>query len=105
MEKETLEAMLREGRSLTEIGAAVGLHESTVGYWMKKHGLEAIGKAKHAAKGGIPRETLEALVAEGASIAQIAERMGRSKGTVRHWLRRYGLRTENPSGRRMSAVP
>lgn len=104
MEKETLEAMIREGRSLAEIGAAVGLHESTVGYWAKKHGLEPIGKGKHAAKGGLPREALEALVAEGASIAQIAETVDRSKATVRHWLQRYGLRTQNSRGRRMSAV-
>jgi len=93
VERETLRGMLAEGRSLADIGAVVGLHESTVGYWAKKHGLEPIGKAKHAAKGPIARETLEALVAEGASIAQIAEAVERSKATVRHWLREYRLKT------------
>lgn len=102
MEKETLESMLSEGRSLSEIGAAVGLHESTVGYWMKKHGLAPVGKEKHAAKGGLAQETLQALVSEGASIAQIAERVGRSKATVRHWMREYGMKTRAAERRQVS---
>ena len=38
------------------------------------------------------------------SIAEIAEEVGLSKGTVRHWLRRYGLRTSNQSGRRPNSA-
>jgi transposase-like protein len=46
---------------------------------------------------------LERLVEEGASISQIAEAVGRSKATVRHWLIRYGLKTRGGAGRRSSA--
>ena len=45
------------------------------------------------ARGGLDRAELEMLVEQGASIAQIAEAVGRSKATVRHWLIRYGLKT------------
>jgi hypothetical protein len=46
---------------------------------------------------------LEARVATGASIGQIAGSVGRSKATVRHWLMRYGLRTQG--GRGSTAAP
>ena len=39
MEREFLERQLAEGRSLEYIGALVGKDPSTVGYWLKKHGL------------------------------------------------------------------
>jgi excisionase family DNA binding protein len=39
------------------------------------------------------REPLEALVEEGLSIQQMAERLGVGATTVRHWLRRHGLMT------------
>jgi transposase len=93
MDRESLEQSLGEGLSLAEIGRRVGLHESTVGYWMKKHGLRAVGEEKHAPKGGLRREDLEPLVSAGQSTRQIAEALGRSQTTVRHWLREYGLRT------------
>src|SRR5579864_7355155 len=67
---------------------------------MKKHGLVSPYREKHAAKGAIAREQLEALVAAGASIAEMASQVGRSKATVRHWLGKYGLRTVNPPRRR-----
>jgi transposase-like protein len=43
---------------------------------------------------------LEALIERGMTIAEIAEEVQLSKGTVRYWLRRFGLRTENARGRR-----
>jgi hypothetical protein len=46
------------------------------------------------------REQLEPLVQAGMTIAQIAEAVGRSKATVRHWLARYGLKTRGGRGRR-----
>lgn len=93
MDREALEHDLARGLSLAEIGRRVGLHEATVGYWVKKHGLEAANHAKYAAKGGLAEDELAPLVAAGMSAAQIAEAVGRSKTTVRHWLREYGLRT------------
>lgn len=98
-----LELWLSEGRSLEEIGGRVSLRASTVGYWVKKHGLEAVNRERHAAKGGIAREALVDLVNQGATIAEIAEAVGMSKAAVRHWLGRYGLRTKNGTGRRRRA--
>jgi transposase len=84
---------LGQGLSLAEIGRRFGLHESTVGYWVEKHGLQAAKAEKHAARGGIARGELEVLLEEGKSISQIAEAVGRGKTTVRHWLTEYGLKT------------
>src|SRR5205807_7306622 len=78
-----------------------GKDPSTVSYWMKKYGLVSPYRERHAAKGGIERERLEALVAAGLSIAGIADVVGRSKGTVRHWLRRYDLTTRTPRQARL----
>jgi DNA-binding transcriptional ArsR family regulator len=70
-----------------------GRHPSTVGYWVKRHGLAAVHRDRHAPKGGIDRDTLAALVQEGLSTREIADRIGFSQSTVRHWLRKHGLRT------------
>jgi transposase len=103
MDRDSLAQMLGEGLSLAEIGQHAGLHESTVGYWVKKHRLEAVNGQKHAARGALAREDLARLVEAGASIAQIAEAVGRSKTTVRHWLREYGLRTRRGTQRAVRA--
>jgi excisionase family DNA binding protein len=88
-----LEAYLRRGLSLEAIGRLMGRHPSTIGYWVKRHGLAAVHHDRHAPKGGIDRETLAALVAEGLSTREIAEQIGLSQSTVRHWLRKHELRT------------
>lgn len=103
MERDLLEGLLSEGRSLAEIGRRVRRHESTVAYWVRKYGLEAPNKMRHAPKGGLSRSELEPLVAKGLSIAEIASEVDRSKATVRHWLLRYGLRTHGTLGRRVQA--
>jgi transposase len=103
MDKEKLALWVSEGLSLEQIGRLVGRHPSTVAYWLEKYGLRAPGRAKHAARGPIDRGELTTLVECGASIAEIAERTQRSKATVRHWLDRYGLRTQNSVGRRRRA--
>jgi len=102
MDRASLEQLLAQGLSLAEIGRRFDLHEATVGYWVEKHGLEAVNRDKHAALGGIPKEDLEALIEADLSIAQIAEAVSRSKATVRHWLIRYGLKTHGAIGRRPS---
>src|SRR4051794_28072214 len=48
------------------------------------------------------RAVLAALVEEGASIREIAERMGRSRTNVRYWLRTYGLSTHRSAMRAQS---
>jgi transposase len=98
MDRASLEQSLGEGLSLAEIGRRFDKDPSTVGYWVKRHGLKALGSDKFAPRGGLRREELEPLVVEGASLAQIADAVGRSMGTVRHWLKRYGLRTRGRQG-------
>jgi len=100
MERELLERMLDEGLSLAVIGRRLGRHESTVAYWLAEHGLRAANADRHAARGGLAREQLEPLLARGLSIAQLAQELGRSKATVRHWLRQHGLQTTGRAGRR-----
>jgi transposase len=103
VDRASLEQLLRRGLSLAEIGRRFGRHESTVAYWVDKHGLQAVGRNKHGAKRVLGREELEQVVAAGTSISEIAETLTRSKATVRHWLMRYGLRTAASSGRRRAA--
>ena len=55
MDRDRLEHWLAEGLSLTEIGSLTNRDPSTVGYWVKKHGLEANGKAKYAPRGRLTR--------------------------------------------------
>lgn len=98
MDKGSLQLLLAQGMSIERIAKRFRKNPAAVSYWMKKHGLESPYKEKHAAKGGIERERLEELIATGASITQIATQVGRSKATVRHWLRRYGLRTRRSQG-------
>jgi transposase len=102
MDRASLEQLLGQGLSLAEIGRQVGLHEATVSYWVKKHGLRAVNREKYAARGGLAKDTLHELVASGMSSGQIAETIGCSKTTVRHWLREYGLKTQWAERRRAS---
>jgi transposase len=104
MDRETLESLLDQGISVEQIAKRFAKDPSTVAYWMKKYGLVSPYTEKHAAKGGIERERLEMLVEAGMTIAEMAADVGLSKATVRHWLRRYGLRTQNGRGRRTAAA-
>lgn len=97
-----MERMLGQGLSLAEIGRRLHRHESTVAYWVAKYGFQASGLERHKARGALDREELERLVTAGATLGEIAEQADRSKATVRHWLRRYGLKTTNQAGRRRS---
>jgi hypothetical protein len=84
--------------SLEAIGEQVGRHPSTVGYWLKKHGLEAAGASRHRPKGPIDRRELERLVEDGCSLREIAVALNRGVATVRHWMKRYGLQTRRAEG-------
>jgi transposase len=102
--KKSLESLLEQGLSVERIAKRFGKDSSTVSYWMKKYGLVSPYKEKYAAKGGIEREELEALVVSGASISTIAKALGRGTATVRHWLRKYGLETRATSDRRANGA-
>jgi transposase len=93
VEADWLASQLAEGHSIEAIAREAGLSPSTVGYWVDKHGLTSSHAAKHASRGGIERAELEALVALGMPIRAMAEQLGVSYTTVRHWLKRYALRT------------
>jgi transposase len=99
VEKEFLEECLAEGLSHEAIGKQVGKHESTVSYWLKKHGLAAARAEKHGAKGAPAKEELERLLAAGRSLRAIAHEMDRSLATIRHWMKRYELKP-NPRWKR-----
>jgi transposase len=92
MQKEFLEQCLAEGMSLEAIGKRVGKHESTVSYWLKKYGLEAVRAEKHSPKGAPSKEEMERLLAAGLSQREVADRLERSLATIRRWMKRYQLK-------------
>jgi Homeodomain-like domain-containing protein len=93
MDEAWLTDQLRAGRSIESLARETGRAASTVAYWAAKYGLVSTHAVRHAARGGLDREVLEALVAEGLAIRAIAARLGVSYATVRHWLGRYGIVT------------
>jgi transposase-like protein len=94
MDPSWLREQLTAGRSIESLARETGRSPSTVGYWVNKHGLSSTHAERHAARGGIERDELAVLVEEGLSIRQIARRLDVSATTVRHWLRRHGLKTQ-----------
>ncbi len=100
MDRERLERYLVSGMSLEEIGLLENRHPTTVSYWLKRYGLEPNGRLKHAAKGPIDKAVLEELIANRATIAEIAEAIERSPSATRYWLDRYGLKTRGRRGPR-----
>jgi transposase len=94
MEEAWLRSRLESGASLEAIARDLGRSPSTVAYWANKFGLTSGHAPRHAARGPIERETLEALVEEGRSIREIAAELDRSAASIRHWLARHGLKTQ-----------
>jgi transposase len=99
MEKEFLERCLAEGMSLRAIGEQVGKHESTVGHWLKKHGLTSVGSERYAGRGAVSRDRLASLAASGVTLAEMARRLDRSVSTIRYWLARYEIQHARPRRR------
>ncbi len=58
MERAVLESWIGDGLSLDEMGRRAGRHPSTVSYWMRKHGLAAVGAEMHRARGRLDRDEL-----------------------------------------------
>lgn len=100
MKRRFLEECLAEGMSLEAIGERVGKHPSTVGYWLKKHGLTAVGRSRFSPRGGLERSVLEGAVDDGLTLDEMAKMTDRDISTVRYWLRRYGLKATGGSRRR-----
>ncbi len=93
MDRDWLEAQLAAGRSIESIAREVGKHPSTVGYWLKKHGLTSDYAELHGPRGSLARDQLAELVRQGLSIREIGQAVGRSDTTVRYWLRAHELKT------------
>jgi transposase-like protein len=94
MERDWLASRLPEGHSIESLARETGRSPSTVAYWVNKHGLTSQHAARHQAKGPLERGRLQALVQDGRSIRQIAAELGLSATAIRHWLSKYGLRTQ-----------
>jgi transposase-like protein len=93
MEAVWLASRLEAGRSIESIAREAARSPSTVAYWVNKHGLTSHHAERHRARGGLTREQLEPLVEAGVPIRRMAEALGVSYTTVRHWLKHYGLVT------------
>jgi transposase-like protein len=104
MEREWLASQLEAGRSIESIAREVARHPSTVAYWLNKHGLVSALASKHRPRGGVSREALVELVEEGRSIRAIAGVLELSPTTVRHWLRKFGLRTHGAERERHASL-
>ncbi len=100
LDAATLAAQLAEGRSIESIARESGRPASTVAYWVNKHGLISSHAPRHASRGAIERDRLQALVEQGLSIRQIAAQLSVSYTTVRHWLAKHELQT--PRARRLA---
>ena len=61
MEKAFLETVSREGLSLERYRETVERHPSTVSYWLKKHGLKAVGPGEMHRGEASEKSELEAL--------------------------------------------
>jgi transposase-like protein len=94
MDRNWLAHELERGRSIADIAREVDRHPATVSYWVGKYGLASQYVRVYAPRGGVEEAHLQALVERGLSIREIAAELELSAGTVRHWLRRFGLRTE-----------
>ena len=79
MDRDWLEAQLTAGRSIESIAREVGKHPSTVGYWLKKHGLTSHYAELHGARGSLARDQLAELVRQGLSIREIGQAVGEER--------------------------
>ena len=71
----------------------LGQPASNVAYQAAAYGLRSAHAARLAPKGQIGPDELSALVDQGLSVRQIAERLGIGPTAARHWLAKHGLQT------------
>ena len=105
MSRDWLAKQLAAGHSVESVAREVGKDPSTVGYWMRKHGLVSVHAARHTNRGALDRTRLEELVGRGLTTREIAAEVERSQGTVRRWLKRYGLSTVRSRGEVIDVAP
>jgi hypothetical protein len=93
VDRNSLERLLDQGLTISEISERLHSAPSTVAYWMEVHGLEAVNRQTHARARDVDRECLERLVAAGRTVAEIAAELSVTTVTVRRRLARFGLST------------
>jgi predicted Zn-ribbon and HTH transcriptional regulator len=101
MDRDRLKGYLDDGLSLEQIGAREGKHPSTIGYWLKKHGL-APSHAKHGRRVDLDDVDLAVMVDEGLTGREIAELFGTTPATIYRRLR--GLGISKRAGSRVEAA-
>lgn len=72
MEKKRLQQLIGENKSILEIAETEGLGQTTVRYWLKKHGLKTNYNPKYT------KETLEAVVENSKSYNEVLRKLGRN---------------------------
>lgn len=100
MDREWLARRLDDGASYEQLARECGRSPWAIALWAHRLGRASVHAEGHRALGPLARETLAALVAEGASVREMAAILGRSPSTLRSWLRRHDLRTV-PAERRL----
>src|SRR5829696_6074006 len=93
MEKNWLEARLAEGRSIEASRRSSA--RCLDGRLLGEEAWPALAaRPPSRARGGVELAVLQELVERGMSVRQIAEEVGLGFASVRHWLAKYGLRTD-----------
>lgn len=82
---------MARGMSLKQIAKLCGRPPGTVGYWVRKHGLVAIGSQKYFPKRKLEPAQVRPLVDRGLTLRQIAEVTGTSINTVRTTIIKFDL--------------
>jgi len=101
MDRERLERYLSDGLSLEAIGALEGKHPSTVGYWLKRLGLEP-SHPEHGRRMELGEQRLRALADEGLTLAEIAEILDVSQSTVKRRLGGLGITRRSASRKQLA---
>jgi IS30 family transposase len=87
-DKKTLTRLyVDQGLSLREIAERLGLHQATVHYHLKRHGIELRGNAKRSRLRTYRLETLEKGIGE-KGVRGYARELGIHENTLRHYLKR-----------------
>jgi 5-methylcytosine-specific restriction endonuclease McrA len=88
------EQYVEERRTTVDIAEECGCDDTTVGDWLKRHGIETRRGGVQTPEELTDKEWLrEQYVEEGRTTYEIAERCGCSGWTVGTWLERHGIET------------
>lgn len=80
-----------QGKTLSEVGAVLGVSGASVYEYMERHGIERRDNAPVANEFLSNEEWLRARLEDGHTYDQIADKAGCSAPTVSNWVQRHGL--------------